>query len=152
MSFCLVFDIDMLRNIPYAIDMLRNISYTTDKLRNISFVIDMLWNVPYGIDMLRNNSYAIDKLRYVSFVIDMLQLLYAPSVMNQLCMIEMIIVILHLMILRLWLLIFCLVFWNFISLEIALFWQWICWSLAKLYMLTPLLYKFFRIAYRLLKC
>ena len=79
LSFCLVFIIDMLRNVQYAVDMLRNISYANDKLRNVSFIIDMLQNV--------------------SFVADMLQLLYAPSVMNQICMIEMTIVILHLMIL-----------------------------------------------------
>ena len=68
LSFCLVFDIDMLRNVPYAIDMLRNISYVIDKLRYVSFVIVMLQNV--------------------SFVSDMLQLLYAPSVRNQICMIK----------------------------------------------------------------
>ena len=61
----------------------------------------LLRNVPYVVDVIWNILYAIDKLRYVSFVSDMLQLLYAPSVMNQICMIEMTIVILHLMILRL---------------------------------------------------
>ena len=143
LSFCTVFvidmlwkvsfTVDMLRNVPYAVDMLRNISYAIDKLRNVSFIIDMLRNVPYAVDMLQNISYAIDKLwnisfvidmlRNISFVADMLQLLYAPSVMNQLCMIEMTIVILHLMILCLWIRIFCLAFWNFISLEIVLFWH-----------------------------
>ena len=47
LSFCLVFVIDMLRNVPYAVDMLRNISYAIDKLRNVSFIVDMLRNVPY---------------------------------------------------------------------------------------------------------
>ena len=48
----------------------------------------LLRNVPYAVDMLWNILYAIDKLRYVSFVTDMLQLLYAPSVRNQICMIK----------------------------------------------------------------
>ena len=113
----------------------RRLSFCTifvfDMLWNASFTDDMLRNVPYAVDMLRNISYAIDKLRYVSFVIvmlqnvsfvsDMLQLLYAPYVMNQICMIERTIVILHLMILCLRIRIFCLVLWNFISLEIVLF-------------------------------
>ena len=82
----------------------------------------LLRNVPYVVDMLRNILYAIDKLQYVSFVTDMLQLLYAPSVRNQICKIERIIVFLLLMILCLRNRIFCLVFWNYIALEIVLFW------------------------------
>ena len=73
LSLCLVFVIDMLRNVPYAIDMLQNISYAIDKLWNVSFIVDMLRNAPYAIDMLWNISYVIDKLRNVSFVIDMLR-------------------------------------------------------------------------------
>ena len=99
LSFCLVCDIDKLRNVSFIVDMLRNVPYAVDMLRNISYVIDKLRNVSFVIDMLRN----------VSFVADMLQLLYAPSVMNQICMIERTIVILHLMILCLRIRTFCLV-------------------------------------------
>ena len=69
----------------------------------------LLRNVPYVVDVIWNILNAIDKLRYVSFVSDMLQLLYAQYVMNQICMIERTIVILHLMILCLRIRIFCLV-------------------------------------------
>jgi len=48
----------------------------------------LLRNVPYVVDVIWNILNAIDKLRYVSFVSDMLQLLYAPSVRNQICMIK----------------------------------------------------------------
>ena len=111
LSFCLVCDIDKLRNVSFSVDMLRNVPYAVDMLWNISYAIDKLWYVSFVIVILQN----------VSFVSDMLQLLYAPYVMNQICMIERTIVILHLKILCLRIRIFCLVLWNFISLEIVLF-------------------------------
>ena len=51
--------------------------------------------------MFKNLSYIIDKLQNISLVINMLQLLYAPSIMNQTYVIEMTFVILHLERLRL---------------------------------------------------
>ena len=73
-------------------------------------LLSLLSNVPYVVDVFWNILYAIDKLQYVSFVSDMLQLLYAPSVRNQICMIKRTIVILLLMILCLRNRIFCFVF------------------------------------------
>ena len=114
LSFCPIFVFDMLWNASFTDDFASKWTYQKKKI--------LLRNVPYVVDMLRNILYAIDKLRYVSFVTDMLQLLYAPSFRNQICKIERTIVFLLLMILCLRNRIFCLVFWNCISLEIVLFW------------------------------